>query len=58
MAGVTTHKSAEPGSFLIRLDRGERPSLVAEAPDLYSAPDHYLDYDAVLVRLAHCTPNL
>jgi hypothetical protein len=58
MACVPTNKAAEPGSFLIRMDRAERPALLAEAPHLYYAPDHYLGYDAVLVRLAHCTPEL
>ncbi len=58
MACVPTNKSAEPGSFLIRMDRAERPALLAEAPDLYYAPDHYLGYDGVLVRLARCTPEL
>ncbi len=58
MACVPTNKAAEPDSFLIRMDRAERPALLAEAPDLYYAPDHYLGYDAVLVRLAHCTPEL
>jgi hypothetical protein len=58
MACVPTNKSAEPGSFLIRMDRAERPALLAEAPDIYYAPDHYLGYDGVLVRLARCTPEL
>lgn len=58
MACVPTNKSAEPGSLLIRMDRAERPALLAEAPELYYAPDHYLGYDGVLVRLAHCTPEL
>jgi hypothetical protein len=58
MACVPTHKSAEPNSFLIRMDRNDRAALLAEAPDFYYAPDHYLDYDAVLIRLAHCTPEL
>ena len=58
MACVPTNKAAEPGSFLIRMDRRERPALLAEAPDLYYAPDHYLGYDGVLVRLARCSPEL
>jgi hypothetical protein len=58
MACVPSHKSAEPGSLLIRVDRADRPALLAESPDLYYAPDHYLGYDGVLIRLAHCTPGL
>ncbi len=58
MACVPTNKSAEPNSLLIRIDRNDRPALLAESPDLYYAPDHYLGYDGVLIRLAHCTPEL
>ncbi len=58
MACVPTHKTAEPNSLLIRVDRADRPALLAEAPGLYYAPDHYLGYDGVLIRLAQCTPEL
>jgi hypothetical protein len=58
MAAVPTNKSAEPGSLMFRMDRRNRPALLAEAPDLYYAPEHYLDYDAVLVRLNRLTPEL
>ncbi|MGC2402640.1 MAG: hypothetical protein WA510_22810 [Acidobacteriaceae bacterium] len=58
MACVPTHKSAEPGSLMIRVDRRERAALLEEAPELYYAPDHYLNYDAVLVRIALLTPEL
>lgn len=58
MACVPTHKSAEPGSLLIRVDRRERATLLEEAPQLYYAPEHYLGYDGVLVRLAQLTPEL
>jgi len=58
MACVPTHKSAEPNSLLIRVARADRAALLTEAPDLYYAPDHYLGFDGVLIRLAHCTPEL
>ncbi|MGA7521049.1 MAG: MmcQ/YjbR family DNA-binding protein [Acidobacteriaceae bacterium] len=58
MACVPTHKTAEPNSLLIRIDRNDRAALLVEAPNLYYAPDHYLGYDGVLIRLAHCTPEL
>ena len=58
MAAVPTNKSAEPGSIMVRIDRNDRAALLAESPGLYYAPDHYLDYDAVLVRLARLTPDL
>lgn len=40
------------------MNRRDRPALLAEAPDLHYAPGHYFGYDAVLVRLSHCTPEL
>jgi hypothetical protein len=58
MACVPSHKSAEPGSLMVRVDRRERAALLEEAPELYYAPDHYLNYDAVLVRVALLTPEL
>ena len=58
MACVPTNKAAEPGSLLIRIDRNARAALLAESPDLYYAPDHYLGYDGVLVRLQHLTPEI
>ena len=58
MAAVPTNKSAEPGSILIRIDRSDRAALLAESPNLYYAPDHYLGYDGVLVRLAHLKPDI
>jgi hypothetical protein len=57
MAAVPTNKAAEPGSLMFRMDRRNRPALLSEAPDLYYAPDHYLGYDAVLVRLNRLTPE-
>ncbi len=58
MTCVPRHKTAEPGSILIRMDRNDRPALLAESPNLYYAPEHYLNYDSVLVRLAYLTPEL
>ena len=55
LACVPTNKAAEPGSLL---DRRERAALLEEASELYYAPDHYLSYDGVLVRLAEATPEL
>jgi hypothetical protein len=58
MACVPTNKAAEPNSILIRIDRNDRPALLAEDPNLYYAPDHYLGYDGVLVRLQNLTPEI
>ncbi len=58
MACVPTNKAAESNSILIRIDRNARPALLAEDPNLYYAPDDYLGYDGVLVRLQHLTPEI
>ena len=43
---------------MFRVDRNDRQALLAEAPELYYVTDHYLDYDAVLVRLERLNPEL
>ena len=58
MACVPTHKCAEPGSVLIRMDRRDRAAMIVESPNMYYAPPHYQDYDAVLVRLDRLNPEL
>jgi hypothetical protein len=58
MACVPTNKSAEPNSFMFRMDRRDRAAMIAESPDLYYAPPHYQDYDAILVRLDQLTPEI
>jgi len=52
MACVPTHRTAEPGSLAVRVDFGDRAELVAAAPEIYYVPAHYVEYNAVLVRLA------
>jgi hypothetical protein len=57
MACVPTNKSAEPDSLALRMDPEDRAELIAAAPDIYYAPDHYLDYPMVLVRLSRVDPG-
>jgi hypothetical protein len=57
MACVPTHRSAEPGSLLIRADPADRDGLIADAPDVYYVKEHYLGYNSVLVRLSAVTPD-
>jgi len=58
LAGVPTHRSAEPGSLVVRMGFDDRAELLAAAPDVYYVTDHYLDYNAVLVRLSHVTSGV
>jgi hypothetical protein len=52
MACVPAHRSAEPGSLVVRVDFDDRAELFAAEPDIYYVADHYVGYTAVLVRLA------
>jgi hypothetical protein len=52
LACVPTNKSAEPNSLALPMDPEDRAELIAAAPDIYYAPEHYISYPMVLVRLA------
>ena len=52
MAGLATHRSAEPHTLVVRADLEEREWLVADAPETYYLTDYYRSYPLVLVRLA------
>jgi hypothetical protein len=58
LACVPTHRSAEPGSLVVRVGFDDRTELIAAAPDVYYVTDHYLGYNAVLVRLSRLTPDV
>jgi hypothetical protein len=58
LACVPTHRSAEPGSLVVRVGFDDRAELLAAAPDVYYLTDHYLGYSAVLVRLSRITPDV
>jgi len=58
LACVPTHRSAEPGSLVVRVGFDDRAELLAAAPDIYYVTDHYLGYTAVLVRLSRVTPDV
>jgi hypothetical protein len=53
MAGLATHRSAEPGTLVVRYDLEARTSLLEDAPDTYYVTDYYQPYPVVLVRLSH-----
>jgi hypothetical protein len=50
-ACIAIHRSAEPGTLVVRVPVAERDELIASAPDIYYLTDHYVDYPSVLVRL-------
>ena len=58
LACVPTHRSAEPGSLVVRIGFDDRAELLAAAPDVYYVTDHYLGYSAVLVRLSRVTHDV
>jgi hypothetical protein len=56
LACMSSHKSAEPDSLVIRVDFDQRVELLAADPNVYYITDHYKDYPAVLVRLTRVQP--
>jgi hypothetical protein len=51
-ACIANHKSAEPGTLVVRIPFEQRDELVADDPSTYYLKEHYVDYACVLVRLA------
>jgi hypothetical protein len=58
LACIATNKSAEPDSLALPIDPADRAELIAAAPDVYYAPEHYLSYPMVLVRLSRVDPGV
>ncbi|RPI48475.1 MAG: MmcQ/YjbR family DNA-binding protein [Acidobacteria bacterium] len=52
MAGLATHRSAEPDTLVVRVDLEEREWLLEDAPETYYVTDYYRNYPIVLVRLS------
>jgi hypothetical protein len=57
VACLAIHRSAEPGSLVVRTDFEQRAALLAEDPETYYVTDHYLNHPTVLVRLARVKPD-
>ena len=49
---MAAHRSAEPNSLVVMMDRSDRDALIADAPDTYYLKDHYVNHSCVLVRLS------
>src|SRR5271163_2918649 len=58
LACVPAHRSAEPGSLVVRVDFDDRAELLAADPDVYYVTDHYAGYSTVLVRLSRVNPEV
>lgn len=51
LAGLATHRSAEPNTLVVRSEIEDRELLISDAPDTYYVTDYYQRYPIVLVRL-------
>jgi hypothetical protein len=58
LACIPANPSAEPGSLAVRVDFDDRAELLAADPDVYYVTDHYIGYNAVLVRLSRVNPGV
>jgi len=58
LACMASHRSAEPGSLVLRVSFEDRAELISEAPRIYYLKEHYLNYESVLVRLSRVHPDL
>jgi len=52
LACVPANRSAEPNSLVVRMDLDDCAELLAADPDVYYVTDHYIGFNAVLVRLS------
>jgi hypothetical protein len=52
MAGLATHRSAEPETLVVRVGFEEREWMMEDAPETYYLTDYYRSYPLVLVRLS------
>ena len=53
MAGLATHRSAEPETLVVRAGFEEREWLIEDAPEAYYLTEYYQRHPVVLVRLSH-----
>jgi hypothetical protein len=58
LACVPTNRSAESASLAVCVNRDDRAELIAADPGVYYVTDHYLGYDAVLVRLSKINTDI
>src|SRR5205814_7045655 len=51
-ACMAAHKSAEPNTLVVMMDRNDRDALIEDDPATYYLEPHYVNYPCVLVRLS------
>lgn len=56
-ACMASHRSAEPGTLVVRIPFTQRDELIANEPSVYYLTDHYVGYASVLVRLSRVPPD-
>jgi hypothetical protein len=52
LAGLATHRSAEPETLVVRIGLDEREGLLEDAPETYYLTEYYERHPVVLVRLS------
>jgi hypothetical protein len=52
VACLAIHRSAEPGSIVVRTDFEQRSALIGDDPETYYVTDHYANHPVVLARLS------
>jgi hypothetical protein len=57
VACLAIHRSAEPGSLVVRTDFEQRAALLTDDPETYYVTDHYAKHPVVLVRLLRLQPD-
>jgi hypothetical protein len=57
VACLAIHRSAEPGSLVVRTDFEQRPTLISDDPETYYITDHYANHPVVLARLDRLKPD-
>jgi hypothetical protein len=55
LAAIPANRSVEPDSLVVRISFEDRDELLAADPKVYYLTEHYVGYDAVLVRLSCVT---
>jgi hypothetical protein len=58
LAAIPANRSVEPHSLVVRMSFEDREELLGADPNVYYLTEHYLGYDAVLVRLSCVTSEV